>query len=273
MPVSKNWSNLRSFLRKSYNREVNEWFADEPDPVPDNSTSRKNAKRACLLLPKETQNTALLKTLTFRFVVQRTHLRPHVYGTPIGTLDTRRKYRPQIFLYFLEDEEDLTAENAGNRTQGEITYRLMNETSESISQTELISIANKIKLQFGAGNGFLWRKGKDLASYTDKDNGYQFQLLVRSKTDAKELITKLLETNSDTPSWQYLSYKEADDPDVSYPNVSGTQRILGKTKKKPRVRPVVSVRFRTAYCNLWGLSTPIVLYDKSFRFLDALVED
>ena len=65
MPVSKNWSNLRSFLRKSYNKEVNEWFRDEPDPVPDNSTSRKNAKRACLILPKETQNTALLKALTF----------------------------------------------------------------------------------------------------------------------------------------------------------------------------------------------------------------
>lgn len=273
MAVSKNWANLRSFLRKSYNREVLEWFADEPDPVPDNSTSRKNAKRACLILPKETQNMALIKSLTFRYVVQRVHLRPDVYGLPIGTLDAQRKYRPQIILEFLEDENDLDSEDLYRRVDGRISFRLMNETSETISKAELTTIAQRIKTEFGIGNGYLWKKGKDLASYVDKSKGYQFQLLVRNKTDAKELVSKTLDINLDTPDWSKLSYKESDEPITTYPTIPETINILGQIKREPRRRPIATVRFQTAYCSLWGKGRPIILYDKSFTHLDALVED
>ena len=269
MPVSKNWANLRSFLRQSYNREVNEWFADEPDPVPDNTTSRKNAKRACLILPKETQSTALLKALTFRFVVQRVHLRPDVYGTPVGRHQEVRQFRPQIVLEFLEDELDV--EGGYGRVDGRISFRLMNETSESITRTELTTIANRIKLEFGANNGYKWKKGKDLASYTEREKGYQLQLLVRSKADAKELIGKILDINSDTPDWKYLNYKENDEPTNAYPTIPPTNLILGKTRREPRRRPIATVRFQYAYCSLWGEPNSIILYDRSYKYLNSLV--
>ena len=269
MPVSKNWSNLRDFLRKSYNKEVNEWFRDEPDPVPDNSTPRKNAKRACLILPKETQNMALLKALTFRYVVQRVHLRPDVYGTPIGGIESVRQFRPQIVLEFAEDELDV--EGGYSRVDGRISFRLMNETSETISKTELTTIAKKIKLEFGANNGYLWKKGKDMASYIERNKGYQFQLLVRSKTDAKELIGKILDLQSHTPDWKYLQYKENDEPTNAYPTIPPTNLILGKSRREPRRRPIATVRFQYAYCNLWGNSNAIILYDRSYRYLNTLV--
>lgn len=270
MAVSRNWKNLRSFLRKTYNREVNEWFNDEPDPVPDNATPRKQAKRACLILPKETQNTALIKTLTFRFVVQRVHLRPNVYGTPTGTLDSQRKYRPQIVLEFLEDEFDVEA--GYDRVNGRISFRLMNETSETISNSELTTIATRIKTEFGTGNGFVWRKGKDLASYTDKLNGYQLQLLVRNKTDAKELIGKILALQNDTANWANLSYKENDEPLEAFPTIPPTQSILSKTYREPRRRPIASVRYAYSYCNLWGKPNAVILHDRSFSYINTLVQ-
>ncbi len=107
MAISRSWQNLKDFLRKTYNREVNEWFRDEPDPIPDNSTSRKQAKRACLITSRDSQNMALLKSLTFRYVVQRVHLVPDVFGTPVGNFDATRKHKPQVFLEFLEDELDI----------------------------------------------------------------------------------------------------------------------------------------------------------------------
>lgn len=270
MAVSNNWKNLRSFLRKSYNREVNEWFKDVDDPIPDNSTPRKNAKRACLILPKETQNSALIKMLAFRFTVQRVHLRPHVYGTPVGTFDSQRKYRPQIVLEFLEDDLDLDPDYSA--VDGRISYRLMNETSETISKAELTAIGTRIKAKLGGKDGFIWKKGKDLASYVDKANGYQFQLLVRNKADAKKIIELVLETNQDTPNWKKLSYKESDEPTEAYPTIPDTISILGKIKKEPRIRPIAEVRFQYSYCNIWGNPNPVILYDRTFRHLNALVE-
>lgn len=271
MAVSNNWKNLRSFLRKSYNREVNEWFKDVTDPTPNNNTPRQQAKRACLVLPKETQNTALIKMLTFRFTVQRVHLRPHIIGTPIGTFDSQRKYRPQIVLEFTEDELDVEAGYA--RVDGRISFRLMNETSESISSSTLLSIANKIKLEFGTGEGFVWRKGKDLASYTDKANGYQFQLLVRNKIDAKEIISKVLDLNNDTPNWSKLSYKENEEPTEAYPIIPPTQNILNKLYREPRIRPIASVHYTHSYCKIWGLANPIILHDRSLSFIQTLVDN
>ncbi|BAU65664.1 Genome sequencing data, contig C298 [Stanieria sp. NIES-3757] len=273
MAVSRNWENMRSFLRKAYNREVNEWFKDIADEFPENTTGRANTKRACLILPKESQNSALLKVLNFRFVVQRSHLRPHVYGLPIGSDQAIRKHKPQITLFFKEDMEDIDPDYEA--VEGQISYRLMNESSETITKAELTSIANKIKVQFGGGDGdnaFRWDKGKDLASYVEKNKGYQFQLLVRNKTDAKDLVTRVLATNSDVPDWKYLSYKEADEPTSTYPTLPGTQTILGKITREPRIRPIARVRFQYAYCSIWARKQPVILYDRSLTYFDPLVE-
>lgn len=270
MAVSKNWLNLRSFLRKTYNREVNEWFRDVQDATPDNSTSRKQAKRACLILPTESQNMASIKMQTFRYIVQRTHLRPHVFGNPVGRAQAQRKYKPQIFFYFRQDEIESDLDKSP--LDGQISYRLMDETSETISKTKLTSIANKVKSEFGGSVEFIWKKGKSLASYTDRDKGYQFQLLVRNKTDAKEIISKVLRTNSDTPNWAKLRYQEADIPSEAFPTTKGNLNILGELIAEPIQRPIINVRFQYAYCNIWGKREPVILYDRSFKFFNALAQ-
>lgn len=270
MAVSRNWINLRSFLRKSYNREVNEWFADIDNDSPGNSTSRQQAKRACLILPNESQNMANIKMQIFRYVVQRTHQQPIILGTPVGRFDAARKYRPQILFYFQQDLEESDLDKSP--LNGEISYRLMDETSESITMTRLNSIANRVKSEFGGTNEFIWKKGKHMASYTDKDKGYQLQLLVRNKTDAKEIITKVLRTNTDTPDWRKLRFQEADNPNEAFPNTASNLNILNELIKEPVKRPICNVRFQYAYCKIWGKQEPVILHDRSFRHFDALVQ-
>jgi len=270
MAVSNEWKNQRNFLRKTHNKEVNEWFRDIDDPIPDNSTPRKQAKKACLIRASDSQNMALLKIHSFMYVVQRVQHKPNIFGVPIGTVNAQRKYRPQIVLEFLEDEFDV--ENTYERVEGRISFRLMNETSESISRTELRTMATKIKTEFGASNGYIWKKGKDLASYTDWDKGYQLQLYVRNKTDAKAIINKVLDIQGHTPNWSKLYYKENDDPIDAYPTVPPSINILGETKREPRIRPIASVRFQYAYCSIWGKPRPVILYDRSYRYLDTLID-
>ena len=68
MPVTKTWTFQRNFLRKTYNKEVNLWFADiEPDL--DNTTGRKAAKAACIIRPKDTMTTVNIKMQTFYNVI------------------------------------------------------------------------------------------------------------------------------------------------------------------------------------------------------------
>jgi hypothetical protein len=87
------------------------------------------------------------------------------------------------------------------------------------------------------------------------------------------LINKVLDLQSHTPDWKFLKSNIADDENESFPYNPGSQTILGKSRRKPRRRPMVDVRFQYATATIWGLNKPMALYDRSFTFLDALVDE
>jgi hypothetical protein len=97
------------------------------------------------------------------------------------------------------------------------------------------------------------------------------QLLCRDEATAKELINKILDLQSHTPDWKFLKSNLADDENESFPYNPGNHTILGKSRKKPRQRPMVDVRFQYATAFIWGVNKPIALYDRSFRLVDTLV--
>jgi hypothetical protein len=82
----------------------------------------------------------------------------------------------------------------------------------------------------------------------------------------------VLSIQTDTPDWKHLGLNENGDEGESYPYTPGNQTILGKTYRKPRRRPMVDVRFQSAHADLWGLTRPITLYDRTGVSIDALVE-
>lgn len=267
------FEHLQSLVKQVHNREVRDAFSDlgGEEWLPDISTPRASLRHGCTI--KDDDNIATINMrmwLYFLHLRRAKDLQPTIIGNIVGNFDPQRKYRPQLGFYFKEDEGDV--EDGYDPVEGTITFRLMSETTETLTKARLRTIAQKIKTEFDVSNGFIWRKGKDLASYVDKKNGFQFQLLVRNKTDAKELIGKLLDCVAKTPNWKYLSYKESDEPTSTFPTIPSNQTILGEVYKEPRRRPIASVRFQYAYCKVWGRPTPVILFDRSFAHLNALVD-
>ncbi len=266
MPVSKNWANLKSFLRKTYNREVNEWFRDEPENVPDNSTPRKQSKRACLILPKETQNTALIKTLTFRYVVQQVHLRPEVFGTPVEPYQEKVAFRPHVHLYFRQDASAVA--NGRRAMEGEISFRLIDETSETMTEAKAKALALDIKRELATGNGYIWKKGKYSIVCQDPENGLNLKIYALNELEGIEVVQKLYDIIG--KPYDETKVRIVEPKRDSETNPSGNNLVYGKLRRKKRWRPIGNVRFQYAVLTVHGMPHRIILVDRTKRYLNAL---
>lgn len=198
-----------------------------------------------------------------------------IYETP-EALSDRMTGRPEIQLVFREDTDfnkkiDQPGYHGLNRKKGRISFRLMDETSNTISKGELTRIGTKIKELFASNNGYVWEKGKELYSYSDWTKGYHFQILCRSKVQAKQLITMVLSIQNHTPDWKLLFTNENDNANERYPENPGTKVIAGEMVKIKKYRSLVKVRFQYAIAHLNGLTTPITLYDRRGKRGNPLV--
>lgn len=272
VPQSYPEEDLQTIVRRWQNREIREYFSDfgvDDNWDPDLTTPRGQLAAVCRHEDNDTYMITMLKCWFFEHIKSQTYRVPY-YGVPVSSFQEARKFRPQIKLYFLEDLEDVEPGYA--QVAGEITFRLMNHTSESITPTIAETFANRVRTAFGAGgSGHIWRKGKDMASYTDWGKGYQLQLLVRSDAEARELISKVLDIQNDTPSWSKMNYSVNEEPMAAYPTVPELDFIYGESRRLPRRRPVASCRFQYALLHVHGIQSPIVLYDRSYTYSTALV--
>ncbi|NHC34695.1 hypothetical protein [Scytonema millei] len=187
-----------------------------------------------------------------------------------------RRYRPQIRLHFLQDTDFDKRSNAPGyhgerRVPGRLTWRLMNETSETITLGELTRIGQQIKQIFGANSGYVWQKGKEIYTYADWDKGYQMQILARSASQAQDLVSKILSLQGHTPTWKYMTKGENLDQPSRYPETPVTKLILGKSVTMPKTRPNVEVRFAYADARIHKLLEPVVIYDRTNKKVGALV--
>jgi len=193
-------------------------------------------------------------------------------------IDSSRRFRPFVRLFFREDSDFRKGTNqpgyhGKNRTKGRIGFRLMNETTETISKTELTRIGQRIKDLFGSNDGYIWNKGKELYCYAEWDKGYQLQILARNVAHAKEIVTKTLSIQGHTPQWKFLSKTENQAEAERYPITPGTKIILGETITLPEVRPKADVRFKYADVIVSPLLSPTVLYDRTNKKAGALVKN
>lgn len=256
-------------IKRTYNREVREWFSDLDSDELGLETPRASLRVACTHQENDSLPITLGRMQFFDMVVARKFSGLGATGEKSPPYSVNRRGKPMIKLYFLEDFDD--AELGYRRCEGEISFRLMNQSVETLTNAEAIQYANRIKTEFGAGGGFVWRKGKILASYADWEKGYQLQLLVRTEAEAKRVIGKVLDIQNHTPDWEYLSYKVSDSPSQAYPTLPPTQVILGKSRRLARRRPIADVRFKYGLLFIPGLPNPVALYDRSGRYPDPLV--
>lgn len=263
---------LQSIIRKWQNRETREYFSDfgvDEGWDPDLTTPRGQLARVLLHEDEDPYLVTLLKCWFFEHIRGQAYRVPY-YGIPVSSFQESRKFQPQIKLYFQEDLEDV--EPGYPPVTGEIGFRLMGYTSETLTPAAAESLANRVKLAFGdGGRGHIWRKGNAMATYTDWGKGYQLQLLVRSESEAMELIGKVLDIQNDTPTWAKMNYSENKAPAEAFPTIPDRDMIYGELRREPRRRPIASVRFQYALLHIHGVAAPVVLYDRSYTYSAALV--
>jgi hypothetical protein len=258
--------------KKVWNKLIREYFRDVPtnEASLDLTTPRQALLKACL--HKEDDALTLTIGRTLLFLHGTTWLRnqyPVVAGTLLDEIDGGVAYRPRVTLYFVEDADDVEA--GYSPVEMECSFRLPNETSTTVSKVELTSLANKIKTKFGAGSGYVFKKGRMMIVYRDRAKGYDFRLRAKTLIDGKEFIKDVLSLNNHTYDDTLLRYSQTDNETEAYPYNPGFQTILGKRKNKPRRRPITDVRFRHAYCTVAGIGRPVYLYSKYSYIPDVLV--
>lgn len=241
------WENLQDLVRLDHNKAVNTYFKNQQDN--DISTPKARLKHTCLIKDEDTAIMTLMRMWLFEVTVGHAQaIQRPVYGIPVQEYESDRKFKPQIKLCFLEPWDKEVHADGTHQREGEITFRLMDETSESINRTKAEQLAKTIKNTF-AKPLFVWEKGWYKATYVDDKHGYDLRLFVKNKTEAQKIIKQVLSIQNHTYNKDYFQYIEHE---RSYPVEPGTHRVYGKLIKKPRQRPRVDVKFRYAQLLIHG---------------------
>ncbi|MBW4598732.1 MAG: hypothetical protein KME29_03860 [Calothrix sp. FI2-JRJ7] len=274
LPANFNkWRHFLSVVTQIQNRIVKEDFRDVSDDEewqPTIGTPRASLRTACTIQATDSQPMVILKLVLYYIILRKAQdLQIPYYGIPAGALQAQRKFRPQVTLYFLQSA--LTVGKNETPVTGEISWRIMNETSESLTKSEVERIANLVKLNFGGTTPFTWKKGKVLVSYTDWNQGLQLQLLCRTDEEGERVIREVLKVHGASFISKKMNVVTNADPTDKYPTTPGNEVILGETIKQQRERPNEDVIFQYATLTLHGRPRPVHLYDRTLRLSDCVV--
>jgi hypothetical protein len=231
--------------------------------------NRENKEEKIILAgPLELLKPTIVQTLANHRLIEDKDVGT-VYNFTPERVQNIRSYQPEVVIKFLQPRKEKAKDK--NQLTGQISFRLANKKAETITDAEVLTIAQNIKAKF-ATPPFIWSKGKLLVSYCDWEKGYQFQLLVSSKIEAKRIIEQVLDLQGHSPQWEYLNLINNESPEKSFDETPKKKLILGKQEEQPVKRREGNVRFQYAQLFLCGREKPITLCDISHRWRDPIVK-
>lgn len=258
------WEHLQNLVLRDHNKAVKEFFKNEPDD--DLTTSKSSLKHACIIKDDDTTAMTQMRMWLFEITIRHAQsIQAPIYGIPTTSFHDSVAFLPQVRLFFREDGDDV--EEDYSPVTSEITFRLMGETPQTMTEVKANRLGEKIKDIFAANKGYRLKRGRTKMTYLDKEKGYDFRLLVWDKLEGKQLITNVLDIQRHKPNWDNLSVIERE---KTYPIIPSKETIFGKSRRKPRERPVAYVRFRWAELKLHGLVKDIILCDMTGYWRNAL---
>lgn len=263
------FEHLQDIYRKTINPIVREEFNDTDwdDENPDLATSRSNLRWACTHKDSDTSSMTEMRTALYYMVLRKAaDLQAPIYGIPSIDFQEIVRFHPQVTLHFTQDQDSVPDDLTPIRA--EISFRLMRESPESMTEAKARSLGNEIKSTFATGGGYRWRKGKYECSYTDQLKGYFMRVNAYSEAEGREVIQKVLSLNEHVLDEKHLKVTP---PSPRTADSTGTHLIYGKQRRKSRVKPVGYVRFRYAQMDLDGLPESVVLVDRTGYYRKALV--
>lgn len=261
------WEHLQDQVRLVHNKAVQAYFKNQPDD--DVSTPKRSLKHACLIQDNDTTSMVQMRMWLFEVTVAHAQaLQRPVYGIPVSEVQESWKFKPQVKLYFLEPFDNETHSNGLPQAEGEITFRLINKTPETITRADAERLAREIKNEI-ATPPLIWEKGWYKATYLDPEHGYDLRLLVKNKTEAEKIIRKVVKIQNHEFERDYFQFVEHD---RTYSLNPGTHRVYGKTVKKTVKRRRANVKFRYAQLLIHGKPNAINLVSTSGVRLQSVIE-
>ncbi|MBW4556410.1 MAG: hypothetical protein KME59_10800 [Trichormus sp. ATA11-4-KO1] len=269
MPLPDNfneWEHLQDTVRLWHNKAVANWFRNQE--VNDISTPKAALRHACTMKDADTSTMMMIRLWLFEVTAGHAQsLQAPIYGTPVQDIQRNTKFKPQIKLYFREKlGTDVT--NRVSPATGEITFRLVNESSSTISRAKAEALARDIKREF-ANPIFVWEKGWYKYTYLDLERGYDLRLLVKSKAEGIRITRQVLQIQGHTFNDDLGNYV---DHDRSYSLNPGTHLVYGRSVQKFVERPRVDLRFRYARLLIHGRITVVNLVATSESGLKSVIE-
>ncbi|BAY15703.1 hypothetical protein NIES21_15220 [Anabaenopsis circularis NIES-21] len=260
------WEHLQDTIRLWHNKSVNKYFNNTPaDSL---ETPKSSLRVACTMKDSDTATMTMMRMWLFEITAGHAQsLQAPMYAIPVQELQRDVKFKPQIKLYFRERLDQDTTDRI-SPARGEITIRLMNESSDTISRAKAVELARDIKREF-ATPVFIWEKGWYKFTYLDTQHGYDLRLFVKSKAEGIRVARQVLQIQGHSFNDDYLNFVEHD---RSYPLNQGTHRVYGRTVKKPVQRPRVDLRFRYAQLLIWGQTTAVNLVAMADVGLKSVIE-
>lgn len=260
------FEHLQNTVKQVHNRAVRKYFKNQSDN--DVSTPKASLRHACLIKDDDSQAMMLQRQWVFEITAGHARsLHPEIYGMPVDDYQRNTKFKPQIKLYFKQPRAEIDPDTNGLRQgEGQITFRLMDETSETISRAKAERLARDIKREFGTPL-LRWEKGRFKCTYKDLELGYDLRLLVKTRTEAEQLIRKVLAIQGHSYDDENFQFIDNNLPTSQNP---GTHRVYGRTVRKSLKRPAVSVRFLYAQMLVWGRPSAINLVSHGTRLREVI---
>lgn len=264
-PNFDEWEYLQDTVRQWHNKGVEKWFKNQPDD--DISTPKRGLKHACKMKDSDTSTMMMIRMWLFEVTAGHAQsLQTPVYGIPVTELQREFKFRPQIKLYFKEPYDFNKHGDGTEQVRGEISFRIMNKTADTISRADAVEYAKEIKNEF-ATPPLIWKKGKYKCTYIDVENGYDLRLLCVSKSEGistVQSVLKILDKTYSDNNFQFIENTK------EYPAEPGTHRVYGRTVKKFRQRPTADVKFTHAQLIIPGQVKPVNLVGLNGRLKSAI---
>lgn len=251
------WEHLREQLTVAHNLDVERsFFGIEANDI---STVFGAMRTAVFIQDDDTVDMIILRLFLYHFKFRKDLPTP-IFGLSAPDFQAEVTYRPLVTLFFIEPYTQELATEKLTQATAQVSFRLIHETSKSINSEKALILAEKIKEFFGQGMGYVWTKGKNTYTYTDRTHGYNLKILAESEADAAGVITRICDVNS-TPFEEDLIKTHLDKK--TYPNNPGFHLVYGQEVKQPRKKPTTRVRFTRAELQIWGLTHAISLVDLS----------
>ncbi len=270
-PNFGHWEHLQDTIRREQNKVVARYFKDLGGIgwEPDISDPRKALRTACRIDDKDTAIMTLIRLYLFYEVLGYGKKRlGNFYGMPALDFQESFEGRPQVFLFFSQDRASVP--DGLSPITAEISFRLMDETSESITRTKALTLANKIKQEMvDGGKEIYFNKGKNIVNYNDRKHGLALQIYALNESEGEKIIKKILTIRGVSFDASRLTVSAPKRNSENLPK--GTKTIYGKQRKGRRWRPTARVRFRYAYLYVHGLNEVVPLVDATGQWIDALV--